>query len=127
MMSVPGCAEAGGSRCGDHAGTCRAGRRCVGGFVRDCQTQHNADTKLAPLRRGFFCGRAVQRCSGLVGPSRRRLVGTPSLGAPGRQAYPPPRRRPLASGVRWWVILLAATPMGRAKSTGRWPWLEDAA
>jgi hypothetical protein len=90
MMSVPGCAEAGGSRCSDHAGTCRAGRRCVGGFVRDCQTQHNADTKLAPLRRGFFCGRAVQRCSGLVGPSRRRLVGTPSLGAPGRQAYPPP-------------------------------------
>jgi len=36
------------------SGTCRAGRRCVGGFVRDCQTQHNAETNLAPLRRGFF-------------------------------------------------------------------------
>jgi hypothetical protein len=39
------------------------------------------------------------------------LAGKPTL---------PLRRRPLASGVRWWVILLAATPMGRAKSTGRW-------
>jgi hypothetical protein len=34
---------------------------------------------LAPLRRCFFCGRAVQmgcaRCIGLVGLSRRGLVG----------------------------------------------------
>ena len=31
---------------------------------------HRMFAALAPLRRGFFCGRAVQRCSGLVGPSQ---------------------------------------------------------
>ena len=57
------------------AGTCRAGRRCVGGFVRDCQTQHNADTKLSPASVGLFYGQALRNrlCDGVGGFAFTRI------------------------------------------------------
>jgi hypothetical protein len=55
------------------------GRRSVGGFAAHRQAQGE---RLRPVEnwRGFFWGPVVQWCSRLAGISRRRLVGTTSLG-----------------------------------------------
>jgi hypothetical protein len=75
----------------------------------------------SPAPAGLFlwpgCAKMQRACRSLSETVGRHPVSGGSWPA----SLPSPlRRRPLASGVRWWVILLAATPMGRAKSTGRW-------